>query len=259
LPEPPLKWSVTIIHSDIGSPITPTSVDRYKYWVTFVDVWSRGIWVLFAKRKSDVEKLYDTWKAEMQVFFKAEIGTLTLGEGWTRFFITDGGREYARKEFKAKLKAQGVVHQTTPPDTPELNGLGERANQMLVTRAITMLADSGLPKSFWTYAMAMSAHLISCSPATGIKGKVPDTKLTNCPVDESLFQPFRCTAYALIHKAHCTSKFNSRATKCVLIGYSPNKKAYLLLDVKTKHIFTSRHVQFNETGATSVNHLTPTN
>jgi transposase InsO family protein len=243
------RGPLDIVHSDVGGPVTPTSRDGYRYWVTFIDVWSRGIWVLFAKKKSDVEKLYDAWKAEVQAFFKAEIGTLTLGDGWTCFFITDGGGEYAGKEFEARLKSEGVTHQTTTPDTPESNGIGERANQTLVTKATAMLADSGLPRNFWTYAMAMAAHLITRSPATGIKGQIPYTKLTDRPVDASLFHPFGCITYALVHKEHRNGKFNNHATKCVLIGYPPNKKGYLLLDVKTKRIFTSRHVEFDETGS----------
>jgi len=204
--------------------------------------------VLFAKRKSDVEQLYQAWKLEVQAFFKTEIDTILFGEGWTRFFITDGGGKYMGKEFEAKLKAEGTFHQTTAPDTLESNRLGERANQTLVTKSIAMLTASGLPKSFWKYAMAMATHLIAHSPASGIKGEVPYTKLTDRPVDPSLFRPFGCPAYALVHKSHRKGKFDERAVKSVLIGYPPDKKAYLLMDVKTKRIFTSRHVKFDEQG-----------
>ena len=150
--------------------------------------------------------------------------------------------------FESKLRAEGIFHQTTAPDTPESNGLGEQANQMLVTKSIAMLTASGLPKSFWKYAMAMATHLIARSPASGIKGEVPYMKLTGRPVDTSLFRPFGCPAYALIHKSHRKGKFDEGAIKSVLIGYPPDKKAYLLMDVKTKCIFTSWHVTFDEKG-----------
>ena len=93
--------------------------------MTFVDLWSRHIWVLFAKRKSDIEHLYQSWKEEVRAFFKVKIDTILFGEGWPRFFITDGGGEYTGLEFEAQLKAEGTFHQMTTPDTPESNGIGK--------------------------------------------------------------------------------------------------------------------------------------
>src|SRR3989442_1080830 len=111
------------------------------------------------------------------------------------------------------------MHQTTAPDTPKFNSIGEQVNQTLVTKATTMLIVSGLPKSFWTHAMATAVYLISRSPASGIQCEVLYTKLTDRPVDTSLFRPFGCTAYVLVHKVHHKGKFNKCAVKCALIGY----------------------------------------
>ena len=97
-----------------------------------------------------------------------------------------------------------------------------------------MLTASKLPKTFWKYAMSMAAYLIAQSPVAGIKGEVPYTKLTSRPVDISLFRPFGCPAYALVHKSHRKGKFDKQAMKCILIGYPQGKKTYLLMDTKTK-------------------------
>ena len=75
-----------------------------------MDVWSRHVWVSFAKKKSDVEMLYERWKTEMQTFFRSNVNAISLGPGWTRFFITDGGGEYTSASFEARLKRDGVVH-----------------------------------------------------------------------------------------------------------------------------------------------------
>jgi hypothetical protein len=34
------RGPLDIVHSDVGGPVTPMSRDRYKYWVTFTDLWS---------------------------------------------------------------------------------------------------------------------------------------------------------------------------------------------------------------------------
>ena len=62
------------------------------------------------------------------------------------------------------------MHQTTAPDTPEQNGLAERMNQTITGRALAMLIDSKLPRTYWSYAYQMATYLIACSPASGIDG-----------------------------------------------------------------------------------------
>ena len=167
-----------IIHSNVGGLVMPASPNVYRYWVTFIDVWSRHIWVLFAKKKSDIEELYEKWKAEMKAFFKVEIGTILFGETWTRFLMTDSSGEFTSDTFEEKLKSKGVFHQTTTPDTLESNGMMEHMNQTLVTKTIT-----GLLKTYWAHAMSMATHLITQSPASGVPGEIPYTKLTNRLVD----------------------------------------------------------------------------
>ena len=41
-------------------------------------------------------------------------------------------------------------------------------------------------------------------------------------------------------------KFNLRSTQCIFLGYATNAKGYLYLDPKSNHLYTSRHVIFDE-------------
>ena len=52
---------------------------------------------------------------------------------------TNGGGEYASKEFEAFCTSQGVVHEVTAPYTPQHNGLAERRNRTLLNRTRSML------------------------------------------------------------------------------------------------------------------------
>ena len=44
-----------LIHVDIWGPISTTSIDGYKYYLTIVDDYSRFTWVLLLKHKTDVK------------------------------------------------------------------------------------------------------------------------------------------------------------------------------------------------------------
>ena len=68
---------------------------------------------------------------ETQTFFRIELSIIHFSKGWTHFLITDGGGEYGGKEFEAKLKADGVSHQTTTPDMSESNSIAERIRSCL--------------------------------------------------------------------------------------------------------------------------------
>ena len=135
--------------------------------------------------------------------------------------------------------ASGTFHETTAANTPKQNGLGERINGTIATHALAMLIDFGLPKSFWGYALETAAYLHCRSPAAGLKGRTPYEKLFNCKVDPSMFRPFGCVAYALVPKEHRSGKFDSKAHKSIMIGYTPYKKAYRLMDLGTQKIFHS--------------------
>ena len=131
-------------------------------------------------------------------------------------------------------------------DTPEQNGLAECMNQTLVNTATAMLIESGLPKSFWSDAMLTATTIIGRTPAAGLKGQVPYTVIFNCKVDISWFHPFGTTAYALIPKDQQNGKFANKAKKAILIGYVTGKKAYKLLNVKTRREVGSHHMRFDE-------------
>ena len=52
---------------------------------------------------------------------------------------TDNGGEYIVL-FDNYCKSQGILHQKTPPKTPQLNGLVERMNKTLVERVKCVLS-----------------------------------------------------------------------------------------------------------------------
>jgi hypothetical protein len=235
-----------IIHLDIGGPITPATCEGYRYWITFIDRHTRFTWVRLIKQKSDAQSAYKQWHDDVLAYFRAEVGHIFFSPNWLHFLRTDGGGEYTGKAFEERLRLEGTFHETTAADTPEQNGLGERINGTIATHALAMLVDSGLPKSFWGYALETAAYMHCRSPASGLKRKTPYEKLFSRKVDPSMFRPFGRVAYALIPKDKRSGKFDSNACKSIMIGYTPHKKAYRLMDLGTRAIFHSWHVRFDE-------------
>ena len=89
------------------------SHDGYKYYVIFVDHFTKYIWFYPLKRKSDVQTVFKRYKAIVEKYFQQNIVSL---------YLDNGGEYIALKTF---LFENGISHLTTPPHTSEHNGFSE--------------------------------------------------------------------------------------------------------------------------------------
>jgi len=245
------RGPLDIVSSDVGGPVTPAAPGGLRYWAVLVDHWGSYVWVLFAKKKSEIYRLLKEWRQHVEQHFRATVANWEFGAGWTRFFRTDGGGEYTSKQMEAEFKRLGIIHEVTAPYTPEQDGVAERMQETLVTRATTMLVDSRLPRKFWNLALRASAYTINRTPASAQNFSIPYEKLFDRPVNIHHMHRFGCRAYPLIpkEKRH-KQKFGDKAKRCVFVGYHENSKAYDLLVINKDGTYgetiTSRHVRFDE-------------
>ena len=139
------------IYSDICGSIQKTTQDGHCYFITFIDSHPWYIKVELLKTKNEaVEKL-------IALIERAEVET---GKQMN-YFWSDGGGKYSSGWFAKYLKSKGIYHEFTNPDTPQENGVAERANRTLVHTARMMLFESSLPRSFWGYAILYTAHILN--------------------------------------------------------------------------------------------------
>jgi hypothetical protein len=74
------------------------------------------------KQKFEVYKCFQDFLAYVKTQFGVHVKVLR----------TDNGTEYINKEFAILTLSQGIVHQTTCPDTPAQNGVAECKNRHLL-------------------------------------------------------------------------------------------------------------------------------
>jgi transposase InsO family protein len=100
-----------------------------KYFLTFIDDFSRRTWVYFLKLKSEVFDKFLAYKALVEKQSGHQIQRLR----------TDNGGEYVNKNFTSYCTTQGIQMQHTVPYTPQQNGVVERKNCTLKEMANCMI------------------------------------------------------------------------------------------------------------------------
>ena len=84
------------------------SLSRYVYYVSFIDYFSRNIWIYFLKNKDEVFNKFEE--------FKSLIENDTEKKGKT--FRSDNGREFTSNEFKELCRYLGIKREVTAPYNP---------------------------------------------------------------------------------------------------------------------------------------------
>lgn len=220
-----------LVHSDLCGPMEVRSIGQARYFLLFVDDASRMAFVYFLKEKNQALRYFKEFQSMVENQKGTKIKTLR----------TDNGGEFCSDMMENYLKETGIIHQKTNPYTPEQNGLSERFNRTIVERARCLLFDAKLEKSFWAEAVNTAVYLKNRSPASGLGHKTPIEIWTGRKPDLSHIKLFGSPVMMHVPK-NKRLKWDKKAVKYILVGYSDNTKGYRLYNPETRKICTSRDV-----------------
>lgn len=137
------------IHSDVCGPMAVESIGRNKYFVMFIDDYSRCATVYFMKHKNEVFEKFKEFEMLVTNETNSTIGALR----------SDNGGEYISSEFESYLKSEGIRHELTVPHSPKQNEIAERMNRTLMESARSMIVHARLPNCYWAEAVSTAVFL----------------------------------------------------------------------------------------------------
>jgi histone deacetylase 1/2 len=221
-----------LVFSDIWGPSPNVSTLGYKYYITFVDAYSRFTWIYLLKAKSDALTVFKQFKAMAELQLGCSLKALQ----------TDWGGEF--RPFTKFLTDLGVVHRLICPHTHHQNGVVERKHRHIVELGLTLLSHASLPLSYWDYAFLTAVYLINRLPSAPLNFKVPYTVLYNHDPDYKFLKAFGCACFPLL-RPYNSHKLDYRSHECIFLGYSPSHKGYRCLSPSGR-LYISKDVLFNE-------------
>ena len=224
-----------LVHTDVWGPAPVSSLGGSRYYVTFIDDFSRKVWVYFLKHKSDVFVTFKKWKAEVENQTGMKIKCLR----------SDNGGEYDLAEFKSFCADEGIRCTRTVPGKARQNGIAERMNRTLNERARSMRLHAGFPKTFWAEAVNTAAYLINRGPSVPLGFKIPEEVWSGKEVKFSHLRTFGCAAYVHVDPQK-RDKLDAKAVKCYFIGYGVDLFGYRFWDARNRKILRHCDVTFDE-------------
>ena len=226
------KGTLDYVHADLWGPSRKPSYGGARYMLTIIDDYSRRVWPYFLKSKDDTFAAFIEWKVMIERQTEKKVKVLR----------TDNGGEFCSDAFDDYCRKEGIVRHHTIPYTPQQNGVAERMNRTIISKARCMLSNAHMNKRFWAEAANTACYLINRSPSIPLNKKTPIEVWSGTPADYSHLRVFGCTAYAHVDNG----KLEPRAIKCLFLGYGSGVKGYKLWNPETRKTFMSRSVVFNE-------------
>ena len=223
-----------LVHSDVCGPMSIASYGGARYFVTFIDDYSRICRVYFMRTKDEVFSKFKEYEAEVANQTDKRIKVLR----------TDNGGEYTSKQFEDYLKMKGIVHQKTVPHSPQQNGVAERLNRTINEIALAQIVHANVPHNLWAESVGAAVYIRNRMPMT-TTGVTPYERFFGRKPRVDHIRIFGCYGYALLPETE-RRKLMPKAEKLRLVGYGPNSTGYRLFDEQSRKLVIRRDVQFNE-------------
>ena len=136
--DPRTKSPFELVHIDVWGPSRSFSTLGFRYFITFIDDYSRCAWLFLMKTRAELFFIFQKFHAEIHTQFNTSI----------RILRSDNAKEYFCTPFSSFMSSHFILHQSSCAYTSQQNGVVEHKNRQLVETARTLLLHHKVPQGF---------------------------------------------------------------------------------------------------------------
>ena len=233
------------IHTDISGPFPVKGHEGSRYWVTFLDDYTKDAEVRAIAEKSD-------FFAEFRGFIERN----ERPEHRCHRVRLDNSGEARLDEFRVFCAERGIDLEITTTEQHQSNGAAERLNGNLREKLHPTLLNARIPLKYWPEVLQAIAHIRSRSPSAKI-GMTPYEKRYGKKPDLAHLRVIGSPGYTLKKGSKRRKLADTRSEKCVLLGFDGGTIYVVLLEDGT--IIKTNNVIFNEQKIALKVHRSPSN
>ena len=148
--------SFKLIHSDIWGPSPTATVGGSKYYVIFVDDFSRYTWIYLMHNRSELVQIYRTITQMTPTQFSKAI----------KVFCTDNAMEYRNSQ--NLIHTQGTIIQRSYVGISQQNGRAERKHHHKLDSVRVFLIFASCPERFLGEAALSAVYTINRLPSSAL-------------------------------------------------------------------------------------------
>ncbi|KAI5327801.1 hypothetical protein L3X38_027197 [Prunus dulcis] len=228
------KNPLEFIHMDVCGLMQNESFGGNKYFITFIDDYSRMCWVYFLINKSSVISVFKKFKAFVELQSGFNLKKLRSDRG--------GDTSHEFLEYCSDL---GMERQLTIAYSPQQNGITERRNRTICEMARSMMTEKKIPVKFWAEAVGTTVYLQNRCYTTSVTDKTPFEAFTRRKPGVKHLRVFGSICYSHI-PSNLKQKFDDKASKGIFMSYGSCEKGYRIYNLQIEKIILSRNVVFDE-------------
>ena len=153
----------TLIHTDVWGPSLKPSMHGYRWYVIFVDDYTRMTWLYLLKHKDEVFNIFQSFYTMICTQYSTK----------PRVLRSDNGSDYVNAWFREFFHHHGMIRETSCPQTPQQNGVVEWKNRHILETARALLIGANMPKQYWANAVMTTIYVICRMPSRVLEMQTP--------------------------------------------------------------------------------------
>lgn len=160
--QPRSKQFLENVHVDLSGIMRTKGIGNESYYALFTDDYScyRHIYPLSEKSKEEVCEAFKSYIAVSERQTGCKLKQFTL----------DRGGEFLNSLLGGLLRELGITLHLTAGHTPAQNGVAERSNRTVSTKARCMMLESCVPLRFWYLACSTAVFLLNSTYTAALDG-----------------------------------------------------------------------------------------
>jgi histone deacetylase 1/2 len=160
--------------------LTPTSVGRHNYYVSFIYYFGKFTWIYMLRHKSEVFSCFKDFQIMVERQFNHKL--LAVQSDWR-------GEYQSLNSFFRHL---GIKHHVSCPHAHQQNGSAEHKHRHIFEVGLSILAHSSMPLKIWDEAFLTFVFLINRLPSRVIDNDTPFSRLFDKTPNYSFLRTFGC-------------------------------------------------------------------